>query len=167
MFGIDDLMMTSADTVPYRFIRLDWPNSSGWGANVGFADIRFFVSGVLYPPGMSSNTSPSPYVASASNPYPESTYAAWRAFDGDMGTDFAQTGSGAGWIKLDFGAGHAISPDRIDLRPRNTNEAPASPITVNGSNDDVTYFALTTLTFPSWTNGVTKSFATGLTGIYV
>jgi hypothetical protein len=161
MFGFDPLFMAAGDAPIYRHLRLSWGNSSGWGANVGFRNVRFYVGDVPYPPPLTANTSPFPYTVSASNAYPDPGYEPWRAFDGSVSTDFAQAGNGAGWLQLDFGEGFGISPSRVDLHYRNSGEGPASPITLLGSNDGTNFVTLATFTFSSWDSN-NKTFYTGL-----
>lgn len=166
MFAFDPLFMAAGEVPIYRYLRLGWGNSSGWGANVGFSDVRFYVGAVQYPPAMTGTTSPFPYTASSSNTYPDPGYEQWRAFDGNLGSDFAQAGNGPGWLQLDFGEGFGISPTSVSLTPRKTGEGPASPITLLGSTDGTNFVTLATFTFSNWNNdpfsGTTKSFSTGL-----
>jgi len=60
-------------------------------------------------PDMYSNTSPSPYVVSASS-FVSTSYMPYRAFDGiSMGNEAWRSGRGqkSGWLKLDLGSGNA------------------------------------------------------------
>lgn len=163
MFGYDVLLSGAADVPIYRYLRLSWP--AGGGANLGFADIRFYANGLSYPPLMFANNAPWPYVASASSVEGnQSYYQPYCAFDGDLAGDFTQAGSGPGWIELDCGAGYGISPDTVTLRPRSRLEVPAGPITLSGSNDGAIYETLCVITNPVWTSGVTNSYSTGRPG---
>lgn len=101
-------------------------------------------------PIMTSNTTPSPYVVSASSS--QSNRDAYRAFDGiknNVANGWATNSTTSGWIKLDFGS--PIKCSAISITSRSTNGEP-SPIPafigtteapknfkIYGSNDDMSY----------------------------
>jgi hypothetical protein len=94
-------------------------------------------------PVMTSNTTPSPYVVSASSTY--STYTGvWTIFDGvNSSTDtmtWASASTPTGWIKIDFGSIKKVDAftmyrrkyiDPSDLTPKS--------FILYGSNDDIIY----------------------------
>ena len=167
MFGCDPLMMGAVDVQTYRYLRLVWPDSAGWAGDVGLANVLFYVNSATYPPIMTSNTAPAPYAASAASYYEEfwGTYPPFCAFAGGT-NEYVARGNGAGYLQLDFGAGRGISPDRVDLRPRANGSGPASPLTLYGATDGGPLVSVASFVFESWTAGVTKSFATGLPGVF-
>lgn len=95
-------------------------------------------------PVMTSNTTPSPYTASASSVY-SSTYDAWKAFNEtlvDSNDAWATaTNSATGWIKLDFGTPTKIDAITIVMRNIVTETSGVQPKTfiLYGSNDDSSF----------------------------
>ncbi len=81
--------------------------------NVGIATLNpdnllAIGGGSTYPPTMTSNTTPAPYVASASTIF-STTYDAWKAFDSDPNSYWnTSIGNTSGWLKLDFGSTTSI-----------------------------------------------------------
>src|SRR6185369_15593152 len=59
------------------------------------------------PHNMSGNSAPSPYVAAASSEF-SATFAAYKAFNGSVGTGayWLGTGSGVDWLSIDLGSGN-------------------------------------------------------------
>jgi hypothetical protein len=94
-------------------------------------------------PKMTSNTTPSPYVISASSIY-STTFEAWRAFNGTL-TDANDSwvtilNSIAGWIMIDLSVITKI--DAISIHARNEAASlTASPkdLVIYGSNDGITF----------------------------
>lgn len=92
-------------------------------------------------PTMTSNTTPSPYVVSASSQYSE-IYAPWKAFDGKTGYENTWgtiSNTPYGWIKIDFGIEKRI--DAFSVTSRNYTDQADAPKTMilYGSNDDSNY----------------------------
>jgi hypothetical protein len=110
------------------------------------------------PNNMSSNTAPSPFVASADSN--QASYPPWEAFDG-VNTD---TGGGNGWrptntslphwIKLDIGSGNTqyCYTYKITVRSDASSDKPTS-WTLAGSNDDSSYTTVDTQTSVTWSGG--------------
>jgi hypothetical protein len=105
---------------------------------------------------MSNNTTPSPLVASASSEY-NAARGAWAAFDKVCGSvDYGWSsviGIGAEWLKLDLGAGNAISILKYKLiEGRSDFTAVYGPkdFTLQGSNDDAAWTTLDTRTGITW-----------------
>lgn len=102
-----------------------------------------------YNTNMTSNTSPSPLVASASSVY-NTTYQAWRAFDGikDVNAWLTVANTTTGWIKLDFGRKVIINVLKMTCRGGTTDaitKAMPKDFEIYGSNDDSTYTLLGTI----------------------
>ena len=110
------------------------------------------------PHNMTSNNSPSPYVASANNELEGK--AAYRAFDGSNSV-WGSSGT-SGWLKLDYGAGNAPvligyaiksyeDPAFQNVMPKNW--------TFKGSNNDTDWTTLDTRTnITGWTASAWKEF---------
>lgn len=87
-------------------------------------------------PTMTSNTAPSPNIASASSEYTNPNYYAWAAFDGSESTRWDnndQTSNGA-WIKFNFGSGNTYTVTKLRFLPL-LNCGPNS-FKLQGSNND-------------------------------
>lgn len=79
---------------------------------------------INYETKMTSNTSPSPFVASSSSIY-STTYDAWKAFDGkNTSSDcwITLTNTTTGWIQLDFGTPKRLNT--LTLTSRYESSAP-------------------------------------------
>ena len=104
----------------YRYWRITAVTSDGPTNYWGLWDLRFYTgagqTGVQYPGNMTSDTNPSPYVASALHTY-NSTYGPFRAFDSSINSFYWTIGSSstqqqAQWLKLDLGSAVSISSMR-------------------------------------------------------
>lgn len=124
----------------YRYWRLTAVTSDGPTNYWGIWDLRFYTgagqSGVQYPSNMSSDTAPSPYVASALHTY-NSTYGPFRAFDSSINSFYWTIGSSSTsqqqqWLKLDLGSAVSISSMKY-YNAGNTAYFPRS-MTVEASN---------------------------------
>lgn len=108
-----------------------------------------FLSTTQLALNMTSNTTPSPYVASASSSY-NSNYYPWRAFDGTTSSYCWVTAAGqtTGWIALDLGTGNEKYIVQYGITSRNeaSSGSAASPRdwTFEGSNDGVNWVVLDT-----------------------
>lgn len=115
----------------------------------------------VHPP-MTSNTTPTPYVVTASSEY-NSTYRAWKAFDNSASmNDSWIVGNGlkTGWIQIDLSAPTKINKFSItaDL---NQSHAVASPkdFTLQGSNDGINFVNIESYENQSdWSIGLTKLY---------
>lgn len=100
------------------------------------------------PHNMTSNNSPSPYVASASSEYYYGNlYEAYRAFDGTNSV-WGSNGT-SGWLKLDYGSENA--PVLIGYSIRSYNDTKFQNVmpknwTFKGSNNDTDWTTLDTRT---------------------
>ncbi|WP_107951041.1 LamG-like jellyroll fold domain-containing protein [Lysinibacillus parviboronicapiens] len=103
-----------------------------------------------YETNMTSDTSPSPLVASASSVY-NTNYPAWKAFNGTNINDsdgwLTANGAKAGWIQLDFGREVSFNMVALVSSPV-TNASVASPkdFNIDGSNDRVNYDTVRSIT---------------------
>ena len=103
----------------YRYLILEVNTLSGGGVNTAIREIEYSAdAGSTWLPSsnMTSNTAPSPLVASAIAEFDSSTRA-WEAFNGDAGsTSFWRSTSNADqWITIDLGSGNEIAPNRIRI----------------------------------------------------
>ena len=115
----------------FRYLRMDITDVDG-GVRIAIGEIEWLVSGTPYPTSnMTSNTAPSPLVASASSVITE---AAWNAFDG--ATTGMQVDGTAGWLTVDLGSGNGITPTDARVTEdtgRGGDKAPKD-FTFEGSN---------------------------------
>ena len=98
-------------------------------------------------PVMTSNTTPAPYVASASGQI-DTNYLPWGAFTKESEKEWVVNKT-SGWIKLDYGVSTKISAYGIRARALSKTatapeQAPKS-FSLYGSNDDSTYELLSSL----------------------
>lgn len=95
----------------YRYIRFFITFN---GSTTGIKTMSYRAFGAEYPiPAMTSNTAPSPLVASASN----ELGAAYLAFDDSVGF-WTPAGAGAStgeWLTIDLGSGNGIGPDQVTI----------------------------------------------------
>ncbi len=116
----------------------------------------------LAPHNMTSNTAPTPFVASASAEY-SGSYAAYEAFDGATGETarWLNAGSLPAWLKLDLGTGNEGVVGSYDVKGGNSGRENQSPKnwTLQGSNDDSAWDTLDTVTNQTgWTALEVRSF---------
>lgn len=110
---------------------------------------------------MTSNTAPSPLVASASGSY-SSSYYPWKAFNG-LNADSLSWATPAdtisGWIQIDYGIPKVANV--VYVSSRNTNQ-PSSSIKdflILGSNDNSKFDTLATITNQTnWKQAETRKF---------
>lgn len=126
----------------YRYLRLVVTNTHG-ATYAGFYEIEYSPDAgtTWYPTSdMTSNTAPSPLVASVSNAL--SPFLAWRAYDGSSAstTNLWSTDSGfsaGAYSTIDLGSGNGITPNRCRVTNYNAGGvADYSPteIKIYGSN---------------------------------
>ncbi|WP_107951040.1 SPRY domain-containing protein [Lysinibacillus parviboronicapiens] len=117
-----------------------------------------------YETNMTSNTAPSPLVASASSVHSSGTFPAWKAFNGtDVGTlDTWISANGAlkGWIQIDYGKKLVVN--RLVLTSSNyVNYAASSPkdFDILYSNDGINFEkALSLKGETNWSTSETREF---------
>jgi hypothetical protein len=100
---------------------------------------------------MTANNAPSPYVAAAST-INSATRDAYRAFDRGI-TDasgwLSANNNSTGWISMDFGSGNSIIIDGYTIFGSGTQNQNPRNWTFEGSNDNVSWTVLQTVTLPS------------------
>lgn len=105
-----------------------------------------------YETNMTSNTAPSPYVASASSSQ-SATFPAWKAFDGKISpVDTANSWSATttlrnGWLQLDFGK--KVTTNRISLTVLEYTTSPKD-FQILGSDDASTWTTLLDIKDMNW-----------------
>ncbi len=148
-----------ADATAYRYLRIHITTSNG---DIQLHEIEWLVDATPYPTSnMSSNTAPSPLVASASSEY-SGSYQAWENFDGDS--------SGGGWspsplagndeyAQIDLGAGNEIVPTGVQISPYSNSYAPQAfeALASNNGSDWDELGAWTGLS-SGWTGDVFREF---------
>lgn len=117
------------------------------GSNITWYDIT-----------MTSDTTPSPYEATAHTEY--ASYKAFCVFDNNASTFWHnqyQLGLPT-WIQIDFGTQRPISALKILPRVNNATQAPKN-FTFQGSNDGINFDIISSYTNQtSWTSGTYKTF---------
>ncbi|OXS74288.1 hypothetical protein B1B04_09175 [Lysinibacillus sp. KCTC 33748] len=102
-----------------------------------------------YETKMTSDTAPSPLVASASSIW-SSTFQAWKAFNGtnkDSSDCWATVGGTIkGWIQLDFGFPKNCNQIKLTSRFGDTANACPKDFTISASNDGVTFDVIANIT---------------------
>lgn len=114
------------------------------------------------PHNMTGNSSPSPYVASASTEF-SSTFAAWKAFEGNPGFAAYWLGDNAGvdWLRIDLGSGNDQLLDNYSIQVNTIDEPLRAPKawTMEGSPDGSSWTTLDTRTNQtSWAAGSIRNF---------
>jgi hypothetical protein len=110
-FGEDPSAAGTASVTPaganFRYFRIDSFTSAS--TSVQFAEFKFYTAldggGTMYPPTMTSDTAPSPYVIDDSYHY--GAYAAWKISDGSIYSQWwnlATSTFSTDWVSWDLGA---------------------------------------------------------------
>lgn len=186
----DTLLINVDNNKKYKFYKFEALNS--WFSTlkrVAFAEIEYYViysikmnllksnnkiyslksEEVLYGTKMTSNTTPAPFVASASSSY-STTYSAWKAFNGttidNADAWITADGAKAGWVQIDLGKRTKISKVLIKNRNHTVNPLDAvatSPKDFNilGSDDGVNFKLILGVTNESWLNNESKQYHLG------
>jgi hypothetical protein len=156
--------------IPSRYLRLNVSALNGDGY-VEITDLLFMVGGTTYPTvNMTSDTAPSPLVASASGVL-SAGYAAFYAFStaidssGSSNSRWHSNGPvSSAWIQIDLGAGNGIAPTGVQITPNIVNSRSPQAFQVLGSatgafaGEQVEYFSVSGLT-TGWTGGVARTFS--------
>ena len=102
-----------------------------------------------YETKMTSDASPPPLVASASSIW-NSTYQAWKAFNGtnvDSNDCWITVGGSIeGWIQLDFGSPKYCNQIKLTSRSGSTANACPKDFTISASNDGLTFDVIANIT---------------------
>lgn len=128
----------------YRYLRVVITNTHG-GTYAGFRELDFSADGGstwLPSSSMTSNSAPSPLVASASSEF-SSSFAAWYAFNGNTADDWstAASASANAWITLDLGSGNGINPNAMRYTIYNSAGNNYSPTEVKLYGSDTGSFS--------------------------
>ncbi len=107
--------------ISFRYWRIDGFDGDIDGTLIMIPGIRFFSdpgqSGTQYPPSMTSNTAPSPYVASGQGSFDNNVYDYWKVFDSNDVTTFYWNLSGnsaTDHIDLDMGSTTTVKSMRFN-----------------------------------------------------
>jgi len=151
----------------YRWKAFDGVANTRWLAN-GMAQSLYpwllldldIVNGVkdISPHDLTSNTSHSPIVTSASSEY-SPDYPPWKTNDG--GTGFWGGVGGSNWIKYDFGDGNAFVLASYTIWVH-TVDMPSTPKvwTMQGSDDDSNWYTIDTVVNQTgWGAGEARSYS--------
>ncbi|KAA0576667.1 discoidin domain-containing protein [Azospirillum sp. Sh1] len=126
------------------------------GTGHSISEIMYFAGSTpLIPTPLTGNSSPSPFVASASSTGFGQPY---NCFDGSGTAGWGSadvSGDPNPWVRLDFGAGASIGVNGLSL----TNATATSAFAVYGSQDATNWRQLFTASGFSWTAGETKTFS--------
>lgn len=121
------------------------------------------------PHNMTSNTAPSPYVASASSTYDATFNNASKAFNGTVGLNgyWLSAGSATGWLQIDLATARTVVSFAVQVNTiPEPNRAPKD-FTLKGSNDGSAFTTVATVTNQtSWTSGQTRTFTVTSPGSY-
>lgn len=128
---------STASSAAYRYFRLNITANNGHARGGSIGELEIFVGATEYPTAnMTSNTAPSPLVASASNS--EVGNIEYKAFNGSASGWFTQTSAGVPqWLQIDLGSGNGIAPTSFSITENLETPSTAAPkdFTFSGSND--------------------------------
>ena len=136
------------------------------GAATRVSELEFISNGTTYPTAnMTSNTTPSPLVASASG----STFGApYNAFDGTAGDSnrWISTTTAPFWVQVDLGSGNEIIIDGYRIAPDNATSIGYYPTKwkIEGSNtgsfsgEQTTLVNQQTGVYTGWANSTLREF---------
>lgn len=153
---------------PCRYLRVNVTALNGDGY-LEMADVRFYVGATTYPTvNMTSDTAPSPLVASTNSNIVPGTTDAYTAFDSSPTVSRWHSNNPAPpiWLQIDLGAGNEIAPTGIHIIPLfggGFNRTP-SAFEVLGSNtgsfsgEQTTFYSVSGLT-TGWSAGVQRTFS--------
>ena len=125
------------NSLNFRYYRIRTVSSSGANSSnhMGIRDWRFYdevnFGGDAYPSNMTTDSLPSPYVASAGNTY--SSYNPYKAFDSSTSSMYWSIFASAanGWLQIDMGS----SPDTMkSARIKFYSSSNCTHITLTASN---------------------------------
>jgi hypothetical protein len=149
---------STAGGTAYRYFQMN-ATASNDGTFVALTEMYVVVGDTEHPTAtMSSNTAPSPLVASASS---ETNGAAWYAFnDVISGGSTWNTGSvgGAGYLRIDLGSSNEVVATAVKFIGNDTAVRSPRDWTFEGSNDASSWDVLNTQTGISWTSKEEKTF---------
>ncbi|WP_155590560.1 discoidin domain-containing protein [Lysinibacillus cavernae] len=118
---------------------------------------------IWYNTKMTSDTSPSPLMASASRIY-GTAYPAWKAFDNELTTSWLSLGNTNEWLTIDLGTRKQIDSISIQgvssaITTSYLTTATPKNMRLQGSNDNIVWDDLHVSTNLSWTKEEIKTFS--------
>ncbi len=153
---------TTANTPAYSAFAGNAGNPwQGTGGGVDSLELDLGAGLTLFSPrNMTTNSLPTPFVASASSEF----YSAFHAFkdnDGSSGTYWLGQNSGVDWLELDIGSGNSKILGAYDIKVNAIPEPNRAPKnwTLQGSNDNSTWTTVDTRTNQTtWLKSQTRSY---------
>lgn len=153
----------SATTTYYRYFRLDVSANNGDGTYTQVRELYLFSNDAAYypqitPTTMSDNTTPSPYVASASSTFTAS--GEYVVYGSNAAVYWLGTNP-ASWHKIDIGSGAEKTLQGYIILVNSVPEAARAPKdwTLEGSNNNSTWDTLDTRTNQtSWGSGEWRAY---------
>ena len=150
---------SSATTYRYLQINITAANSD---ASYEITGLVFIAGGVDYPTSaMTSNTAPSPLVASASSDLGGS-FLPFYAFNSSIATRgwISGTADGTDYLRIDLGAGNGIAPTSAKVAPSGVIGRSPKDFTFEGSNDATNWTVLNTQSglTTGWTLNAYRTF---------
>ena len=142
LLGLDAAV--SASTTTYRYLKIDVTEIAST-SYLALQEMEYYVGATLYPTQtMTSNTAPSPLVASAnSDNVGNEAYFAFN--DVLTGADWLTANTVVtGYLKIDLGSGNGIAPTSFRLGAPETPDRTPNDFTIQGSNNDSDWTILAT-----------------------
>lgn len=150
---------SSGASPTYRYLRIDITDTGSSGF-VGIREIKWFVGAAEHPSSaMTSNSAPSPLVASASD---ETNGSAYQAYDDSTPDWVTANTSGVGWIQIDLGDGNGINPTSVKITPTADADRAPKDFTIEGSSTGSfsgEETVLKTVTGETWTATTEETFS--------
>ncbi len=143
----------------FRYFRLEVTDTNTASNNVTINELEIYGRATAYPASdMTSDTLPSPLVASASsgsNPF--------NAFDGNNAAGWAATSDSNEYIQIDLGTGQGIVPTALKIVPDDASLTSPKNFALKGSNtgafsgEETTLYTGTNVT-SGWTAETAREF---------
>lgn len=140
----------------FSAIRVSCHSKAGGVQTFAIAELKFLSGSAQLPSvTMTSDTSPSPYVVSATNYSPG--YEPWHAFNGNM-ADWWDSGVQGGFpnIQIYFGPGKSIGINGVIMTAKSGLAAPSS-FAIDASQDVINWTTLTFVSGITWSDDETKT----------
>ena len=131
----------------------------GTGSGVDYLQLDLGQTPPFSPTNMTSDTAPSPFVASESSAV-DVNHGAWGAFTSNINNHWGASAS-TGWMQIDLGAGNSqlLGVYRVVSSNDSTPTRQPNAWTMQGSNDGSTFTVIDTQTGQtSWGNFEQRSF---------
>ena len=144
------MVSPGAGAIAYRYFRINVSASTG-ASWVGSGELNIREADTTEHPSsdLTSNSAPSPFVASASSIFDVGTE--FKLFNGAILEQcFTAIGNLPWWVKIDLGAGNEIVPFDFKLNASGQTDRQVGAFTFEGSNDDSAWTVLSTQTGITW-----------------